>query len=172
MKMVGQVQAVLDKYLVRLTEMKVETLCKTVMECFNRLLRKDDLLHNIEINPHTFEVKLHDKSGYTIPREDLSTGEKQILAISILWGLAKTSARPLPVIIDTPLARLDSAHRINLVEGYFPHAAHQVILLSTDTEVDKQLFTMLQPHISHCYHLIYDKGEQRTIPRQEYFWRE
>jgi len=54
-----------------------------------------------------------------------------------LWGLARASARPLPAVIDTPMARLDAAHRQHLVERYFPNASHQVIVLSTDTEVDR-----------------------------------
>lgn len=170
--LIGNVQKALDKYLTRLTAMKVETLRQTVTDCFNRLSRKGDLLHDISINARTFEVTLSDKTGHTIPREELSAGEKQILAISILWGLAQTSGRPLPVIIDTPLGRLDSDHRMNLIRNYFPHAAHQVILLSTDTEVDKPLFLELKPYVSHCYHLVYDKEERRTYPRQEYFWKE
>jgi len=172
MLMIANTQKALDKYLARLTRMKVEVLCRTVTECFNRLSRKEDLLHHISINPMTFEVHLHDKSGHTIPKEALSAGEKQILAVAILWGLSRTSGRPLPVIIDTPLGRLDSEHRMNLVHNYFPHAGHQVILLSTDTEVDKRLFVELEPHISHCYHLVYDKQERRTYPKREYFWKE
>jgi DNA sulfur modification protein DndD len=115
---------------------------------------------------------LRDQSGHVIPREELSAGEKQILAISILWALSKTSGRPLPVIIDTPLGRLDSHHRMNLVKNYFPHAGHQVILLSTDTEVDQGLHTELKPYVSHYWHLIFDKGERRTCAREEYFWKE
>lgn len=172
MDMVGNAQKALDRYLTRLTQMKLETLCRMVTKCFNRLSHKGDLLHRISINSRTFEVHLHDRFGKTIPREELSAGEKQILAIAILWGLAKTSGRPLPVIIDTPLGRLDSDHRMNLVRNYFPHAGHQVILLSTDTEVDKSLFMELGPHISHCYHLVYDVEERRTYPKQEYFWKE
>jgi DNA sulfur modification protein DndD len=170
--LIEKVQNVLDNYLTRLTKIKVETLCKGVTQCFNQLSRKGGLLHDISINPKTFEVNLRDSSGYVISREELSAGEKQILAIAILWGLAKTSGRPLPVIIDTPLGRLDSEHRMNLVKNYFPRAGHQVILLSTDTEVDQKLFHELRPYVSHCFHLIYDKTERKTFSRQEYFWRE
>jgi DNA sulfur modification protein DndD len=170
--LLGNIQTALDKYLQRLTQVKIDTLCKSVADCFNHLSRKGDVLHSVSINPKSFEVTMRDHSGHVLPREELSAGEKQILAISILWALSKTSGRPLPVIIDTPLGRLDSHHRSNLVENYFPHAGHQVVLLSTDTEVDKPLFDQLKPHVSHCHHLIFDKAERRTHTREEYFWKE
>ncbi|MCK5869492.1 MAG: hypothetical protein KAG45_02400 [Methyloprofundus sp.] len=75
--------------------------------------------------------------GNEIPKESLSAGERQIYAIAMLDALAKTSSRKLPMIIDTPLGRLDSKHRKKLVENYFPSASHQVIILSTDTEIGK-----------------------------------
>jgi DNA sulfur modification protein DndD len=170
--LLGNIQTALDKYLQRLTQMKIDTLCRTVTDCFNNLCRKGDVLHSISINSQSFEVTLRDHSGHILPREELSAGEKQILAISILWALSKTSGRPLPVIIDTPLGRLDSNHRMNLVQNYFPHAGHQVILLSTDTEVDKRLLEELKPHVSHCWHLDFDTDERRTYAREEYFWKD
>ena len=58
------------------------------------------------------------------------------MVISLLWALAICSKRKLPVIIDTPLSRLDSNHRTTLVQTYFPNASEQTIILSTDTEID------------------------------------
>lgn len=72
---------------------------------------------HVEIDPETFGITLFDTTGVVLPKERLSEGEKQIFAISILWGLAKASPRPLPAIIDTPMARLDSEHRTNLVDA-------------------------------------------------------
>ena len=80
---------------------------------------------------------LYDQAGTAIPKQRLSEGEKQIFAISLLWGLSRAAARPLPAIIDTPMARLDAQHRNQLVERYFPHASHQVVVLSTDTATPK-----------------------------------
>ena len=171
-QLIKTTQKALDVYHKRLTQMKIDELQQTVADCFNHLVRKEDVLHSISIDPSTFKVTLHDRRGNAIPKEELSSGEKQIYAISILWGLAKTSGRPLPVIVDTPLGRLDSDHRRNLIQNYFPNAGHQVILLSTDTEVDENLYAELQPNISHCYHLIYDDEERYTEAKQEYFWKE
>jgi DNA sulfur modification protein DndD len=161
----------LDAYKDRLTQVKINTLQAEVTECFNRLARKSDFVKGILVDPKTFQVSVVDAHGRAIPKEDLSSGEKQIFAISMLWGLARTSGRPLPVVVDTPLGRLDSDHRIKLIENYFPEAGHQVILLSTDTEVDKSLFEKLSPAISHTYHLEYDQDEGKTGFTEAYFWR-
>jgi DNA sulfur modification protein DndD len=171
-QLIEKTQKALSAYHQRLTQMKVDALQHTVTDCFNHLLRKEDVLHSISIDPKTFKVTLNDRRGQAIPKEDLSSGEKQIYAISVLWGLAKTSGRPLPVIVDTPLGRLDSDHRRNLIQNYFPNAGHQVILLSTDTEVDEDLYQELHPNISHCFHLKYDDKERYTSFKEEYFWKE
>ncbi len=165
-------QSALTDYLDKLTAEKIAALRGSVTECYNRLSRKNDVLLDIGIDPRSFEVTLFDHKHRPIPKAELSAGEKQMFAISLLWGLAKTSGRQLPVIIDTPLARLDSDHRRNLIEGYFPHASHQVIVLSTDTEVDQELFAQLSPDISHCYHLGFDESEQSAKPEEGYFWKE
>lgn len=169
---IEKLQPAMETYMERLTRTKICALQSEVTECYNRLARKTDFVRRIEIAPADFSVSVIDRFGRSIPKEDLSSGEKQIFAIAMLWGLARTSGRPLPVVIDTPLGRLDSDHRINLVKNYFPHAGHQVILLSTDTEVDMPLFQELNGSVSHCYHLRYDEQANRTSAEEEYFWRE
>ena len=160
----------LAEYEQKLLEHKLKQLRVEFVQRFNHLARKSDLIGDILIDPITFAATLIDKSGREIPKRALSAGEKQIYAIALLWALARTSGRPLPMIIDTPLARLDSDHRRKLVERYFPSASHQVILLSTDTEVDKRLTEQLRASISHTYRLDYDHANGRTIACQGYFY--
>ena len=88
----------------------------------------------------------------------------------MLWCLARASARPLPAVIDTPMARLDATHRRHLVERYFPNASHQVVIFSTDTEVDRESYRLLQPAVARAYHLTYDERERRTTGEPGYFW--
>lgn len=164
------VQRALADYLSALTDRKVAQLRDAVAECFNRLSRKGDIVERVQIDPRTFVVTLFDRDGTAIPKEELSSGEKQIFAIAMLWGLAKTSGRPLPVIIDTPLGRLDSDHRRKLIHDYLPFASHQVLVLSTDTEVDQALCEELKPHISHAYHLSFARDDGRTSVSKGYFW--
>ena len=73
------------------------------------------------------------------------------------------------MIIDTPLARLDSQHRMTIVERYLPQASHQVIVLSTDTEIDEALHRRLAPAVSHAYRLDYDPHLRATTAVQGYF---
>ena len=78
-------------------------------------------------------------------------GEKQLFAQAMLKALAEVSGRKLPMIIDTPLARLDSIHRDRLVENFYPTASHQVIILSTDTEIDISYKEKLTPYLAQSY---------------------
>jgi DNA sulfur modification protein DndD len=73
-------------------------------------------------------------------------------------------------MVDTPLSRLDSAHRDNIVNNYFPNAAHQVVILSTDTEIDKEYYKMLEPHLSGAASLEFDERQELTTVKEGYFW--
>lgn len=68
------------------------------------------------------------------------------------------------------VARLDSARRTLLVREYFPAASHQVILLSTDTEVDQTYFPELRRSVTHAYRLDWDPTEHSTVITRGYFW--
>lgn len=102
----------------------------------------------------------------------MSAGEKQIYAISILEALGKTSGRKLPIIIDTPLGRLDSHHRDKLVENYFPTASHQVVILSTDTEIDKDYIRLIEDDIAKTYEICFDGKSKSSHIKQGYFWKQ
>ena len=141
-----------------------------VTESFRFLLRKQTLVQRVVIAPDTFAIRLYDDTGRAVPKDRLSEGEEQIFAVSVLWGLSRAAARPLPAIIDTPMARMDAKHRDKLVERYFPHASHQVIVLSTDTEIEQQYFENLQPHIARTYHLNYDDKNKQTVAEEGYFF--
>ena len=167
-----RVQKTLDEYRTKLIDRKVTQLQGAVTECFNLLCRKKDTLRTIRIDSKTFSISLCDRQNRPLQKAQLSAGEKQIYAVSMLWALAKTSGRPLPIVIDTPLARLDSDHRRLLIEHYFPRASHQVIVLSTDTEVDQVYFDQLRPSIARVYHLDYDQATASTSIKQGYFWKE
>ncbi|EAT12952.1 DNA sulfur modification protein DndD [Bermanella marisrubri] len=150
---------------------KIELLEQEFIKSFGKLARKDDMEILAKIDPKTFSVTLKDKHGKEINKKKLSAGEKQIFAIAMLEALGRTSGRNLPVIIDTPLGRLDSHHRTKLVKNYFPTASHQVLILSTDTEIDESFYKDLSPEISHAFYVDYDPNEGSSKYTEGYFWR-
>jgi DNA sulfur modification protein DndD len=167
---VVDVQLALDDFAKQLVRLRVSQLEEAFSRSFNQLCRKERLIQRAEIDPRDFSVSLVGVGGEPIPQSDLSAGETQIYALALLWALRQVSGRPLPVVIDAPLGRLDSDHRQNLVERYFPYASQQVILLSTDTEVDDKFYAAMQGNISHAYHLDYDQAQKSTRVSQGYFW--
>ena len=166
----GRVRETLAKFRVAVIRKHAERLERLVLESFTHLLRKRALVTDLKIDPATFRIELTGSNGKSLPLDRLSAGERQLLATSLLWGLAKASGRPLPTIIDTPLGRLDSSHRRHLLDRYFPVASHQVILLSTDEEVDEASLDRLKPHIGRSYTLEFDEQQHSTIIKPGYFW--
>lgn len=166
-----RMQIMIGDFKTEAAKAKCKTLERHFVTAFRRLARKEDILDHAVIDPVTFAVTLTDRHGRSIPKQRLSAGEKQIFAIAMLEALAKTSGRNLPIIIDTPLGRLDSKHRAKLVHGYIPSASHQVLVLSTDTEVDEAFYEGLKPNISHSFHLSFDEAEGFTTITKGYFWK-
>lgn len=158
-----------ERFRIQVLERNVRRIGALVLDSFRRLLRKDSLVTELTIDKETFALELRGASGARLTPDRLSAGERQLLAVSLLWGLARASGRPLPVVIDTPLGRLDSQHRRNLVENYFPFASHQVVLLSTDKEIDAEYHRTLKPFVGHEYTLRYDDRSAGTTIETGYF---
>lgn len=168
MERAAKVQGVLAEFKNALITKKLREVEVEVTKCFNLLSRKR-IERSISINPATFQVSLKDNHSRVIAKNELSAGEKQIYAISVLWALARVSGRPLPIIIDTPLARLDRDHRSLLGHQYFPNASHQVIILSTDSEIDAEFIPLLGESIARSYELSFDMTTQSTRICDGYF---
>ena len=164
-----RVRTTLDEFRRRVIERHVRRIEHLVLESYQQLLRKSALVTRLSIDPDTLSLVLYGRDGNVLSAERLSAGERQLLAIALLWGLAKASGRPLPTAIDTPLGRLDSGHRMHLVERYLPFASHQVVLLSTDEEIAGEYLKRLNPWIGRTYQLAYDDEAGETRIRSGYF---
>ena len=153
-------RAVIERYVHRIEQL--------VLESYQQLLRKSALVTRLTIDPDSYALTLFGRDGDVLSVERLSAGERQLLAVALLWGLARASGRPLPTAIDTPLGRLDSGHRMHFVERYLPFASHQVILLSTDEEIVGEYLERLSPWIGRTYHLSHDDEADKTRIRSGY----
>jgi DNA sulfur modification protein DndD len=164
------IASVLNQFIVRLRKNKVHLLQEKTFEMYRLLSSRSGLIKDISIDDKTYEVRITDRNGHQIRKSALSAGEKEVFAVSLLWGLAQTSELKLPIIIDTPLSRLDSTHRDNIVNNYFPNAGEQVVILSTDTEIDNNYYRALKPRLSGAASLEFDARQELTTFRQGYFW--
>ena len=162
--------ALLDDFSIDLAKVKLQEIESKFINSYKKLARKDELELNVKINPESYNVSLIDSQGKDIDKNGLSAGEKQIFAIAMLDALAAISGKKLPVVIDTPLGRLDSAHRDKLVEFYFPSASEQVIILSTDTEINKTYIDKMQNYISRKYDISFDQTTKTSSISDGYFW--
>ena len=150
---IADIRNVLLTFEKKLTERKINQLEDEIYDCYSRIHRKSGFIQKVKIDPISFKVKMFDHNQNVIPVDRLSAGEKQIYAIAVLWALSRMSGRSLPIIIDTPLGRLDTQHRTNLIQNFFSEASHQFIILFTDTEIDQNYYDRMNKNISHTYNI-------------------
>jgi DNA sulfur modification protein DndD len=167
---VDRVRTTLGRLRSAAAERHLNRISELVLEALGRLLRKEQLVTDIKIDAETHTVELRSLDGRLLSAKELSAGERQLLAVALLWGLARAAGKPLPVVIDTPLGRLDGSHREHLLDRYFPAASHQVILLSTDTEIDEFAYDRIARYVGREYRLEFDPRTNATVVEPGYFW--
>ena len=152
------------KYKERLKCQYREGIEESINTHFRQLMTAHRMIDHIHVL-ETFGLRYEDKSGSVIGMGSLSTGMKQLMATALLWALKEVSQKAIPLVIDTPLARIDREHQERLVRYYYPNAGEQVIVLPTDSELDREKYSMLLPHIYREYRLENPDGES-TRPIQ------
>ena len=160
---------IIGKYRTALQASKVDEVATTMTQCYKLLASKKSLIERIEMDPVSLDMIYLNSEGDSVPRKSLSAGEKQMMVIALLWALAICSKKKLPVIIDTPLSRLDSVHRKSMVSVYFPKASDQTIILSTDSEIDLKTYSMMKKDIGDEFILLYDEKTKSTTIKSGYF---
>lgn len=146
----------------RLLASKAHWLSEMISAEFRDLMRKKNLIARVVVDPETYRVSIEDGRQQELPMDRLSAGERQLLAISVLSALIKERKGRFPVVVDTPLARLDQKHRSALIKRFFATVSHQVVVLSTDQEVDGLAYEALKPFTAAEYLLEFDDVTGRT----------
>jgi DNA sulfur modification protein DndD len=159
----------LSKFKDELISKHLISLSDEISKCFQLLHRKSKFGLKFEINKGDFSLSIAKPSGEVVPAKSLSAGERQLLAVAILWALAKSSGKTLPTVIDTPLGRLDGPHRQKLITNYFPRAGSQVLIFSTDEEITNEHYESLKGHIALEYNINYDESTESSVFSKGYF---
>lgn len=156
-------QQVFDHYKQRLKETRREQIEAAINKRFKELMSSHGLIDRIEVDAD-FALTYLDSAGNPVGMANISSGMKQLAAQTLLWALSEAAARKVPIIVDTPLARIDRLNQENLLINFYPKAGEQVIVLPTDSELDQEKYQILLPHICAEFQLANPSGE-RTVVR-------
>ena len=122
----------------------------------------DEQFAKCVIDERSYVLTILDKHGERL--ENPSAGEKELIALSMIWSLGIISRRRLPLVIDTPLGRLDPEHRLAVIEKFLPHAAEQVIVLSQESEITNEYRKLLAKYIASEQQVVWqDRVNGSTI---------
>lgn len=167
-----RVRKVLEEVIPALFPFKVKALGKAMTDVYKQLAHKHQV-DRIEIGDEG-TARILSTNGKEITF-DRSAGENQIFATALIAGLAKVSGVKAPMVVDTPLGRLDSKHRDNILKFWTADQTRQVILLSQDEEIDFHFYKDIADSVCKTYLLQHEDvgdGIGRTTAKEgKYFVR-
>jgi DNA sulfur modification protein DndD len=135
-----------------------------ISDRFISLVFEHPLVHSVELDD-TYTMYFKDENGKRIGNASLSSGLKQLAATALLWAMKDAAGRDFPVIIDTPLGRIDRENQNNLLINYYPRISSQVIILPTNSEIDTNKLGVLDPHVAGHYTIRNEDGDRARIDR-------
>lgn len=163
-----KVSAVLDVYRSLLKARRRGEIELAINSRFKELMTSNSLIQHIQV-AEDFSLHFFDAGQHVIGMANISAGMKQLVAQALLWGLKDVSRKEAPIVIDTPLARIDRQHQENLITRYYPKASRQVIVLPTDAELDREKYALIQPFVYREYCLHNPTGDNTRIEERGYY---
>jgi DNA sulfur modification protein DndD len=128
-----EVADMLDELIREALPLQTGEIAAEMTRAIGEMAHKKDQFREVEITGDG-EVRLLGAARQNLRELDLSAGEKQVFTQALFAAVATVSQRGFPLVIDTPLGRLDIEHRLNILR-FLAQRPGQVVLISTDTEV-------------------------------------
>jgi DNA sulfur modification protein DndD len=148
----------------------ISTLRDRLREEVNRYAT--DAFKNLTTEDRFQGLKINDRYGLTIVDsggrdvEQRSAGAEQIVALSLIDGLNKVSDKDAPIVMDTPMGRLDLDHRTNVLK-HLTTMSNQVVLLVHDGELDPESGSKpINEKIDSVYKIERISDSESTIERK------
>jgi DNA sulfur modification protein DndD len=143
-----KIVSMIDSLLPHLFDLKLRALSETVTRIFRELHDKDQVAR-IEISREGYATLFsHEGTEINLPK---SSGESQLFVLALVGALAEVTGYRVPMIIDTPLARLSETHCNNLLRYWASDSDRQVILLAQDKEIGADEYRDLIGSVSKTY---------------------
>lgn len=134
---------------------------KTINEKFTKLRKEGYEADSIRLD-EDFNINIYDKENRAMDILSSSSGQKQIIATALIWGISEYIPEEIPMIIDTPLGRLDEKNQTRILNEFYPDASNQVIILPTPSELRHEGFKQLKEHIEQVY-VLSNAGSATTV---------
>jgi DNA sulfur modification protein DndD len=99
-------------------------------------------------------LKRRDGSKQTWEESNTSAGQRQVRMLAFYEALRRLAKLVPPLVVDTPLSRLDKGVRVNVLDQLYL-SGHQSVILATDSEIDPDsgLFDSIKDRIARVYTL-------------------
>lgn len=118
-----------------------------------KLLRKKGYDADFIKVDENFNINIFDTEMNAMDILSSSSGQKQIIATALIWGISEYISEDIPMIIDTPLGRLDDRNQSLILTEFYPNASNQVLILPTPSELRNEGFDLLKTEISQVFTL-------------------
>lgn len=104
-----------------------------------------------------------------IEKSRLSKGERQVFIMALYWSFMKMNKQEVPFVIDTPFARIDTEHRVNITKKFFMDLSGQVFIFSTNEEIVGEHFEKMKGCVQAKFLLENSDNLQTIVHENEYF---
>lgn len=161
-----QIAAMIDDVIEEAFPSHITDVAKSMTSSYLQMAHKK-VVKRIEIDGDC-TVRILGANDRDLREMDASAGESQIFALSLIAAISKVSNRSFPIVMDTPLARLDPEHR-RAVLKYFTETDQQIVLLSQPAEITGEYYDLIQPRIATALRIEHEEiadgvGRSRVIP--------
>ena len=143
--LVSSLKQVIDK----VKKSKRQSILDKANEVFMSITNKPSVYSGLRYESvDSFSMQIVRRDGMAVYNP--SSGEKHVLAISFLISLSLNSERTSPMMMDTPLSRLDLEHKSNIGRT-LAGIQNQVLFLAQPGELDADTRESLRPAVSKMF---------------------
>ena len=160
-ELIEKVRNIFEKSVSSFREEQKARVENTATEIFKQIRSKEDF-DRLEINDQ-YGLSIITKQNTVLNRSEWrSSGEEQLVALSLVGGLNKCAQVEAPIFMDTPFGRLDVKHGERVLK-YLPNMSKQLVLLVTDREFREGDEVHLSGNIKTDLTVMYKGEEEGSI---------